>query len=311
MGFARPDATTVVTIISLCAEFMLLREGRIVHGYAMRRLMGCDEMVMNSLMNFYSKCNCIEKAQLLFSIISIRDLVTWNTMISGYIQNEDSKKAQSLFKKMLYFSSEFSTSTLFAILPSCNSLESLKFGKSIHCWQLKVGFSNDNLVVNSLMDMYINCGDLMAAFPLLQRISLVGDTSCWNTVIVACTRNGHFQEAFETFNMMRQKGNASHDSVTLFNVILASGMLELASQGKSLHGLALKSLIGSDTCVLNVLITMYSRCSDIESARLGLTRLVNFKISSQPKYKSFNLLRNKWCYIHVLQNLFLSQGSIG
>ncbi|KAJ0043389.1 hypothetical protein Pint_19469 [Pistacia integerrima] len=284
MGSVQPDVATVVTIMSLCAEFMLLREGRSAHGYAMRRLMGYDVIVMNSLINFYSKCSCVAKAELLFSTISVKDLVSWNTMISGYIQNGDSKKAQSLFKEMLYFSSQFSTSTLFAILPSCNSLESLEFGRSIHCWQLKVGFSNNNNAINPLMDMYINCGDLMAAFALLQRISLVGDTFCWNTVIVACTRNGHFRVAFETFNTMRQQGNVSHDSVTLVNVILACGMLELASQGKSLHGLALKSLMGSDTRVLNVLITMYSRCRDIESARLV------FSLSSNRNLCSWNCM---------------------
>lgn len=267
MRSVEPDIATVVTLISRCADSLLLREGKSVHGYAIRRLLGYDLLMMNSLMDFYSKSNSLSKAELLFNAIApMNDLVSWNSMISGYSQNSHSEKAQRLFKEMLYLCSQFSFSTLLAILPSCNSPESLEFGKSIHCWQLKLGFSNNTIGVNALMHMYINCGDLVAAFSLLQRISHNSDTSCWNIVIVACTQNGHFQEAIKTFKSMTQQQNASPDSVTLVNVISACGNLELAFEGKSLHGLALKSLMGLDTRVQNALITMYGRCRDIKSA---------------------------------------------
>ncbi|KAL5741081.1 hypothetical protein ACOSQ2_030261 [Xanthoceras sorbifolium] len=268
MGSVRADMATVVSVIPRCAELMLSREGRSVHGYAIRRLMGYDILVMNSLMDFYSKCNNLAKAKLLFNTIPTKDLVSWNTMISGYSHNGHSKEAQNLFKEMLHFCSYFSLSTLLAILPSCDSPEFLKFGTQIHCWQLQLGFSNNILAVNSLMHMYINCGDLMASYSLLQKISHIGDTSCWNTVIVACTHNGHLREALETFNLMRQESNASHDSITLVNVISVCGILQLAFQGRSLHGLAVKSSIILDTRVQNSLITMYSRCKDVESASL-------------------------------------------
>lgn len=280
----QPDTATVVTIISLCSDLVLLREGRSVHGYAIRRFLGYDLLVMKSLMDFYSKCNKVENAELLFESIPVKDLVSWNTMISGYSQNGYSKKAQNLFKEMLCFCSQFSLSTLLAILSSCDSPESLKFGKSMHCWQLKLGFSNNILAVNALMHMYINCGDTALGFSLLQRISQIADTSSWNTVIAACTQNGLFQEAFETFKSMRQQSNASHDSVTLVNVISACGNLDLAIEGKYLHCLALKSLMDSNTRVQNALITMYSRCKDIESARTV------FELSSNLNLCSWNCM---------------------
>lgn len=281
MRSVEPDIATVVTVISLCADSLLLREGRSVHGYVIRRLLGYDLLVMNSLLDFYSKSNSLTKAELLFNTIDpIRDLVSWNSMISGYSQNSHSEKAQRLFKEMLCHCSQFSFSTLLAILPSCDSPASLEFGKSIHCWQLKLGFSNNTIGVSALMHMYIKCGDLVAAFSLLQRISHNLDTSCWHIVIVACTQNGHFQEAIQTFKSMRQQQNASHNSVTLVNVISACGNLELAFEGKSLHGLALKSLMGSDTRVHNALITMYGRCGDIKSASTVFESCYNCNLCS-------------------------------
>ncbi|KAK9283293.1 hypothetical protein L1049_011530 [Liquidambar formosana] len=188
-------------------------------------------------------------------------------MISAYSLNGHSREAQNLFKELLLLCSRCSLATLLAILPSCNSLESLQFGKSIHCWQLKLGFSDNILAVNSLMFMYINCGELTASFSLLRRISVVADITCWNTVIAGCTQNGYFQKAVETFNLMRKETFVSHDAITLVSVISACGNLGLIFVGKYLHGLAFKTLVGSDTRVQNALITMYGRCGEIESAR--------------------------------------------
>ncbi|CAL5359333.1 unnamed protein product [Camellia sinensis] len=265
-GSIQPNTVTVVTLLPLCAELILLREGRSVHGFAVRRSMDSDLLVVNSLMDMYLKCNKVNAAENLFNVMPDRDLVSWNTVISGYSQNGLSREAQTLFKELLSWCSHWSLSTLLAILPSCGSPESFKFGKSIHCWHLKLGFSNNMLAINSLMFMYINCGDLKASLSLLSRISAVEDTACWNAVITGCTQNGHFWKAFETFNLMR-KSHVGHDTITLVNVISTCGNLELAVEGKLLHGLSFKTLEGTDIRVQNALITMYGRLGEIESAK--------------------------------------------
>ncbi|XP_057963797.1 pentatricopeptide repeat-containing protein At4g19220, mitochondrial [Malania oleifera] len=263
----QPDSVTVITIIPLCAESMLLREGRTIHGLAIRRAMRPALSVMNSLMDMYSKCYDMNSAELLFKSTPERDLISWNTMLSGYSQNGRCGEAQYLFKELLICSLHYSLSTVLAILSSCNSADSLEFGRSIHGWQLKLGFSYNICVVNSLMLMYINCGDVIASFSLLQRILHVADIASWNTVIAGCAQNCHFWETLETFNLMRLESHLIYDSITLFNVVLACGNLKLLFEGKFLHGLALKTSIISHTHVQNALITMYGRCGDIESAR--------------------------------------------
>ena len=270
LGCIQPDSVTVLTIIPLCAELMFLREGRAVHGLTVRREIGSHLSVTNSLIDMYSKCKDVKMAEQLFKAIPGRDLVSWNAMISGYSQNGHSREAQYLFKQLLQSYSQFSLSTLLAILPSCDSSEFLQFGKSIHCWQTKLGFANNTLAVNSLMLMYVNCGDLLACFSLLQTVSAAAaaDIDSWNTAIAGCTQNGHFWEALKAFNIMREDPIVvCHDSVTLFNLISACGNLELVFEGGTLHGLALKTSLESDIRVQNALITMYGRCGEIENAR--------------------------------------------
>ncbi|XP_030453957.2 pentatricopeptide repeat-containing protein At4g19220, mitochondrial [Syzygium oleosum] len=275
----QPDSVTLLTLISVCADAVLLIEGKALHGYITRRGMGLDPQVTNSLLNMYLRCSAVRKAEILFDSTAERDLISWNTMIAGYSQNDLSEKAQSLLKKMLLWCSGCSLPTLLAILPSCNSPEYLRFGKSIHCLQLKLGFSHNVVALNSVMHMYVISGDIRAACKLLTTHSVHEDLTCWNTFIAGCSKSGFFWEALEAFNRM-SKHNVSFDSITLVNVLSACGNLERFLEGRLIHGLALKTPIGSDTRVCNALITMYGRCTDIASARLVFSSISNSNLCS-------------------------------
>ncbi|KAK7252590.1 hypothetical protein RIF29_36646 [Crotalaria pallida] len=285
LGSFQPDIVTLTIILPLCAELMFSRVGRSIHGFAIRRHMVSDHLpLLNSLIDMYSKCNLVEEAQLLFNSATVRDLVSWNAMISGYSQNKYPEEAQNLFRELLCKGPYCSSSTVLAILSSCNSLNSLPFGKSIHCFQLKSGFLNHVLLVNSLMHMYINCGELRAGFSILHDNSDLADMASWNTVIGGCVRGDHFQDALKTFGLMRLRPSLHYDSITLVSVLSACANLELLTLGKSLHGHVLKSPLGSNTRVQNSLITMYDRCGDINSAK------VVFKFCSIPNLCSSNCM---------------------
>ncbi|XP_010275199.1 PREDICTED: pentatricopeptide repeat-containing protein At4g19220, mitochondrial [Nelumbo nucifera] len=268
MAGIQPDLVTVLTIISLCSELNLLQDGRAIHGFIIRREMDSDILLKNSLMDMYSKCYSIESAEVLFNTILERDLVSWNTMIAGYSQNKHLGKAKSLFLELLHSGPRCSLFSLLAILPSCNNLQALQFGKLIHCWHLKMGFSEEVLAVNALMLMYINRGDLVASFSLLQSNQDIADIASWNTVIVGCTQSGHFRESLVAFNLLRQEPHINPDSITFVSILSACGNLNLIMEGRFLHGLVVKTSKESDIHVRNALLTMYSRCRDIDSVKL-------------------------------------------
>ncbi|PWA82181.1 Pentatricopeptide repeat-containing protein [Artemisia annua] len=303
-GSVQPDTVTVLAVLSLCAESLFLREGKSIHGFVIRRLFGLDVSVINSLMNMYSKCNQINKARSLFVSLQDKDLVSWNTMISGYAQNGKPTFAQNMFKKLMYECLECSLSTVLAILSSCDSHESLKFGESLHSWAMKLGFSISFLTVNSLIFMYTNYGHLRASFALLQSVSRDADTACWNAMIAGCTQNGYFLEALETFKFMRREAYAKHDVVTLVNVVSACGNLELVSNGKLVHGFAVKTLVDDDVRIKNALITMYGRFGDVDHAMLVFDSCHNRNLCSWNCIISA-LAQNKIAQtaLHLFQNL--------
>ncbi|CAH8358805.1 unnamed protein product [Eruca vesicaria subsp. sativa] len=281
----QPDIATVVTVTSICGDMCMSREGRSIHGYTVRREEQSTALVVsNSLIDMYGKCGLTRQAELLFEITTDRDLVSWNSMISAFVQNGFTQEAKSLFKEVLseYSRSKFSLSTVLAILPSCCSSESLIFGKSVHCWQLKLGFGNNILSANSVINMYIGCRDLTSAFLLLETISETRDLASWNSIIYGCASNGNHSESLRAFRAMSHEGKVSHDMITLLGTISACGNLGLLSEGRCFHGLAIKTLRESETQLQNTLITMYGRCKDIGSA------VKVFGLISDPNLCSWN-----------------------
>ncbi|XP_068659584.1 pentatricopeptide repeat-containing protein At4g19220, mitochondrial-like [Aristolochia californica] len=264
----QPDSVTVLALLQLCTKYGLLREGKTVHGFALRRELQFDLPVTNSLLDMYMNCYGLRFAYHLFTSMDHRDLISWNTMIGGYSYNGESKEPKMLFRELLRSGPQCRLSTVLVILPSCNSEKDVQFGESTHCWMVKSGFLEDVLAVNALMLMYLNCRDMRASISLLETNKDIADIVSWNTIIVGSVQNGCYIEPLKAFNKMRSDTDFGPDSITLVSVISASGNLELKYYGALIHGLAQKTLSENDIQVKNALITMYCRCRDISSAEL-------------------------------------------
>lgn len=267
----QPDVATLVTIVSGCADQGLLSEGETLHGYVIRKGLLHEEPSMgNSLLDLYLKCDEPSNAGLLFMTMPRRDLISWNTMISGYSRYGPLREeAQLMFKRLLSEGSSCSLATMLAVIPSCSIPEELSFGKALHSFSLKCGFTSSGVsAVNALIHMYMSCGDPLAAFSLIERIIPVSDIISWNTVIVGCLQNELHEDALEIFRFMYCFLAINPDSITIVSVLSACGDLNLLALGKSIHCMILKHLFASNLRVKNSLLTMYFRFGDTRSAEL-------------------------------------------
>jgi pentatricopeptide repeat protein len=267
----RPDVATLVTIISGCGDQGLLSDGKALHGYIIRiGLLHEESSVGNSLLGLYLKCNEPSNASLLFRTMPRRDLISWNTMISGYSRNDLLREeAQLMFKELLSEGLSCSLTTMLAVIPSCSNPEELSFGQVLHSFILKCGFTCSGVsAVNALMHMYMSCGDPLTAFLLIERMVPATDIVSWNTIIVGCLQNGLDKDALEAFQFMYCSLAIKPDSITLVSVLSACGNLNLLAQGKYIHCMILKHLLASNLRVKNSLLTMYFRFGDTRSAEL-------------------------------------------
>lgn len=95
-----PDFVTVIAIISACANLGALGLGLWVHRLVMKKEFRDNVKVLNSLIDMYARCGCIELARQVFDGMSQRNLVSWNSIIVGFAVNGLADKALSFFRSM-------------------------------------------------------------------------------------------------------------------------------------------------------------------------------------------------------------------
>ncbi|GFY97840.1 pentatricopeptide repeat (PPR) superfamily protein [Actinidia rufa] len=74
--------------------------GRCVHGFIVRCGLDMDLSVGNCFLTMYVRCGSIELARNLFDKMPVRELITWNAMISWYAQNGLATHALELYHEM-------------------------------------------------------------------------------------------------------------------------------------------------------------------------------------------------------------------
>ncbi|CAI0475992.1 unnamed protein product [Linum tenue] len=96
------DSYTFSCILKCFAASGSVKNGEWLHGYLLKLdLAACSCSVVNSLLSFYAKVGRVESARKLFDELPQRDVVSWNSMISGYVANGGSEEGLEVFKLMV------------------------------------------------------------------------------------------------------------------------------------------------------------------------------------------------------------------
>ncbi|KAJ4828064.1 hypothetical protein Tsubulata_020835, partial [Turnera subulata] len=80
-----PDPVTILSLLSACANLISLRKVKEIHGYLLRRKLDSRLPITIALIDSYAKSGQIEYSRTIFSGASSKDVITWNSRISGYV----------------------------------------------------------------------------------------------------------------------------------------------------------------------------------------------------------------------------------
>ncbi|XP_013597041.1 PREDICTED: pentatricopeptide repeat-containing protein DOT4, chloroplastic [Brassica oleracea var. oleracea] len=225
-----PDVYTVTAVLNCCARNRLLEEGKRVHEWIKENDMGFDIFLSNALMDMYAKCGSMGEAEIVFSEMPVRDIISWNTIIGGYSKNCYANEALSLFNLLLeekrFVPDE---RTVVCVLPACASLSAFDKGREIHGYIVRNGFFRDRHVANSLVDMYAKCGALLLARLLFNEIASK-DLVSWTVMIAGYGMHGFGKEAIALFNQKRREG-IEPDEISFVSVLYACSHSGLVDEG--------------------------------------------------------------------------------
>lgn len=294
-----PNHITFVSLLSGCADFPSESSsfGSLIHGLVCK--LGLDKnnvKVGTALAEMYAKFGRMDLANIVFDGMRMKNSISWNTMIYGYMRNGDIESAVKLFdempvrdtiswtalvngfvkrgyveealecfREMQMSGVELDYVAIIAVLAACADIGTLGLGLWVHRFVLKQDFKDNIRVSNSLIDVYSRCGCIEFArqvFQGMQKRTLVS----WNSVIVGLAVNGFAEEALEHFNLMQEEG-FKPDGVSFTGALSACSHAGLIDNGLQYFDIMQKAYrISPRIEHYGCLVDLYSRAGRLEDA---------------------------------------------
>ncbi|KAL0911765.1 hypothetical protein M5K25_019926 [Dendrobium thyrsiflorum] len=192
-----PNSVTMVSVLQACAGLAALSQGKLVHGYVLRRGLDSVVSVVNALIAFYMKCGSLDFGRRVFDTMTIpRNVVSWNSMISGYGVHGFGKEAILVFEEMISVGISPSHVTFVSVLGACSHgglvEEGMRLFESIE--------KEHNLKPQSehyacMVDLFGRAGRLDEAVKIIEEMEIEPGPTVWGSLLGACRIHGNIEFA--------------------------------------------------------------------------------------------------------------------
>ncbi|XP_057495386.1 LOW QUALITY PROTEIN: pentatricopeptide repeat-containing protein At3g49740-like [Actinidia eriantha] len=254
----RPTERTFVSVISSCSS---ARIGHQVHAQAIKMGFEMFTSVSNAAVTMYSSCGDLISARVVFERLEEKDLISWNTMITSYAQENLCEAATLAYVHMLREGIEPDEFTIGSLLASSESIE---IDGMIQALVIKNGLIFKIEVSNALISAFSKHGKMKQAYEIFSDMSPKNLIS-WNTVISSLLLNGFAVQGLKQLSLMLLSG-LRPNAYTLSIVLSICACISSLRHGKQVHGYLLRQGLFSETLLGNALITMYAKSGVLDSS---------------------------------------------
>lgn len=174
-------------VLRACASLAAINPGNQIHTLAIKTTYSKTCVVGNSLIDMYAKCGAIDEARLVFDKLSMRDEVTWNTMISGYSMHGLGRESLRVFEMMRESNTRPNKLTFVSVLSACSNSGLLDEGQAYFDSMVKEYDIEPCLEHYTCMVWLLGrSGDLIKAHSLIQTIPFEPSVMVWRALLGAC-----------------------------------------------------------------------------------------------------------------------------
>ncbi|CAI9091894.1 OLC1v1027002C1 [Oldenlandia corymbosa var. corymbosa] len=220
-----PDSVSVTTVLLAISSAAALLKGKAIHACKIRIQIPDDIQMENALIDMYMKCGSLSHAKHVFQKMSCRNLVTWNSVISGYGSHGECLKAIHTFNEMRSSGISPDDITFLSLISSCN-----------HSGLVDIGLDTFELMreyrVEPRMEHYVNMVDLLGragllndAYAFIKKMHIEADRSVWLCLLSACRvhRNVELGELAAN-NLLKIDPDRSSNYIQLLNLYVEAGL---------------------------------------------------------------------------------------
>ncbi|CAI8587159.1 unnamed protein product [Vicia faba] len=183
------DGFTFATVLSACASVATLERGMEVHACAVRACLEADVVVGSALVDMYAKCGKIDYASRFFELMPIRNIYSWNSMISGYARHGHGQKALKLFTRMKQHDQSPDHVTFVGVLSACSHVGLVDEGfKHFKTMGEVYGLTPRIEHFSCMVDLLGRAGDVNKIEDFIKKMPMDPNILIWRTVLGACSR---------------------------------------------------------------------------------------------------------------------------
>lgn len=219
-GF-EPDEFTVAIALSACAQLGSLETGRKIHQLIEQKGIKQNQFVSCGLLDMYLKCGDLETGRRIFQGMKFRNLVCWNTMISGLSSHGMFEEAMDNYAKMSAEEKPDSI-TFLALLTGCTHRGLIREGFEVFEKMKKCQVVPEIEHYGCLVDLLGRSGKLDEAYDLIKKMPMEPNDIVLGSFLGACRVHLKIQMAEKIITEYTQVDSAVFDSVFFLKKIYAA-----------------------------------------------------------------------------------------
>ncbi|KAK7336211.1 hypothetical protein VNO77_16745 [Canavalia gladiata] len=172
-----PNEYTLVSLVRACTEMGSLNLGRRIHDFALENGFELQPYLGTALIDMYSKCGSLDDAREVFDngMMQMRNVATWNTMITSLGVHGFRNEAISLFKEMEKANVVPDAITFVGVLSACVNMNDLEQG------QKYFSLMTDRYGITPILEHYTCMVELYTRAIMFYSILFIKE---WSSVMV-------------------------------------------------------------------------------------------------------------------------------
>ncbi|CAH8358398.1 unnamed protein product [Eruca vesicaria subsp. sativa] len=223
------DSVVMVSLVMACGQLGMLKHGKSVHGWCIRRCSCLGLNLGNAVVDMYVKCSRLAYAQRVFDKMPRRDVISWSSLVLGYGLDGDVAMSLKLFEEMLQQGVKPNAVTFLGVLSACahGGLVDKSWLYFRHMHEYKIVPELKHYA--SMADCLARAGLLEEAEKFMEEMPLKPDEAVMGAVLSGCKVYGNVQVGERVARKLIQlkPGKAGY-YVTLAGLYTAAGRFDEA-----------------------------------------------------------------------------------
>ncbi|KAH7443629.1 hypothetical protein KP509_02G042700 [Ceratopteris richardii] len=230
-----PDPFTCACSLKVYSSIGDIEVVQMIHSEIQKKgLLEDDILLGNMLVDAYATCGFLSAAECIFSRLPKQDVVSWNTLITGYCEHGDGETVLMRLELMQGANIPPNSISLVCALRACVQIADIKKAQEFHVEIERQGLLQDIVIGNTLVDTYGKFGLLGKSYEVFVNLPKK-DVVSWTALLAGYADYGHGKEALMFVKQMQSDGMDLND-VTYICILKACISGGLIREGLDAHG---------------------------------------------------------------------------